>query len=129
VGQTALLPLRRKAWWGFFRPKNPTASPWFEPANLGTKGQHAISRPPKPLLVIWLWIEISGYADFFGSATDFPGVFFRNPGNLCIPVLDCVPYIPEVQSLWNINSIKNKVVFAICKIPVGSSARRQWVCV
>jgi hypothetical protein len=31
-----------------FRPKNPTASAWFEPANLGTKGQHATSRPPKP---------------------------------------------------------------------------------
>jgi hypothetical protein len=31
-----------------FRPKNPTASAGFEPANLGTKGQHATSRPPKP---------------------------------------------------------------------------------
>jgi hypothetical protein len=49
MGQTALLPLRRKACWGFFRPKNPTASAVFEPANLGTKGQHATSRPPKPL--------------------------------------------------------------------------------
>jgi hypothetical protein len=35
-----------------FRPKNLTASAGFEPANLGTKGQHAISRPPKPLFVI-----------------------------------------------------------------------------
>jgi hypothetical protein len=50
MGQTALLPLRRKACWGFFRPKNPTASAGFGPANLGTKGQHATSRPPKPLL-------------------------------------------------------------------------------
>ena len=33
----------------FFRPKNPTASAGFEPAKLGTKGQHATSRPPKPL--------------------------------------------------------------------------------
>ena len=33
----------------FFALKNPTASAGFEPANLGTKGQHAISRPPKPL--------------------------------------------------------------------------------
>ena len=33
----------------FFALKNPTASDWFEPANLGTKGQHATSRPPKPL--------------------------------------------------------------------------------
>ena len=46
---TALLPLRRKANWGFFRPKNPTALAGFEPPNMGTKGQHATSRPPKPL--------------------------------------------------------------------------------
>ena len=45
---TALLRLRRKACWGFFRPKNPTASAGFEPANLGTKGHHATPRPPKP---------------------------------------------------------------------------------
>jgi hypothetical protein len=32
MGQTALLPLRRKACWGCFRPKNPTASAEFEPA-------------------------------------------------------------------------------------------------
>jgi len=49
MGPTALLPLRRKACWGFFRPKNPTASAGCEPANLGTKSQHATSRPPKPL--------------------------------------------------------------------------------
>ena len=33
----------------FFALKNPMASAGFEPANLGTKGQHATSRPPKPL--------------------------------------------------------------------------------
>ena len=33
----------------FFSLKNPTASAGFEPANWGTKGQHATSRPPKPL--------------------------------------------------------------------------------
>ena len=33
----------------FFRPKNPTAWAGCEPANLGTKGQHATSRPPKPI--------------------------------------------------------------------------------
>jgi hypothetical protein len=32
----------------FLGPKNPTASARCEPANLGTKGQHATSRPPKP---------------------------------------------------------------------------------
>jgi hypothetical protein len=47
IGQTALLPLRRKACWRLFRPKNLTASAGFEPANLGTKGQHATCRPPK----------------------------------------------------------------------------------
>ena len=35
----------------FFALKNPTASAGFEPANLGTKGQHATSGPPKPLSV------------------------------------------------------------------------------
>jgi hypothetical protein len=29
--------------------KNPTASAGFEPANLGTRGRNASSRPPKPL--------------------------------------------------------------------------------
>jgi len=33
----------------FFCPKNPTASAGCEPANLGTKGQHATARPRKPL--------------------------------------------------------------------------------
>jgi len=51
MGPTALFPLRRKASWGFFRSKNPTASAGFEPANLGTKGQHTTPRPPKPLFI------------------------------------------------------------------------------
>ena len=33
----------------FFALRNLTASAGFEPASLGTKGQHATSRPPKPL--------------------------------------------------------------------------------
>ena len=33
----------------FFTLKNPMASVGFQPANLGTKGQHAASRPPKSL--------------------------------------------------------------------------------
>jgi hypothetical protein len=33
----------------FFALKNPTASARFEPANSGTKGQHATPRPPKLL--------------------------------------------------------------------------------
>jgi hypothetical protein len=49
MGETALLPLRMKVCWGFFRPKNPTASAGFVLANLGIKDQHSTSRPPKPL--------------------------------------------------------------------------------
>ena len=48
MGQTALLPLRRKACWGFFRPEKSKGFGWVESANLGTKGQHATSIPPKP---------------------------------------------------------------------------------
>ena len=33
----------------FFALKNPKTSSGFEPANLGTKGQYATSRPPKPM--------------------------------------------------------------------------------
>ena len=47
----------------FFRPKNPTASAGFEPANLGTKGQHATPRPPKPLTL--------RYRILFTFETDF----------------------------------------------------------
>jgi hypothetical protein len=36
----------------FFALKNPTASAGFEPSNLGTKGQHATPRPPKPYFKI-----------------------------------------------------------------------------
>jgi hypothetical protein len=32
----------------FFAIKNPSASAGFEPAKLGSKGQHATPRPPKP---------------------------------------------------------------------------------
>jgi hypothetical protein len=41
MGPTALLTLRRKACWGFFALKNPTASAGLKPVNLGTKVQHA----------------------------------------------------------------------------------------
>jgi hypothetical protein len=43
-----LLPLPKKGVLRiFFTLKNPKSSAGFEPAKLGTKGQHATSRPPK----------------------------------------------------------------------------------
>ena len=39
----------------FSAPKNPTDSSGFEPTNLGTEGQHATSRPPKPFTQINYW--------------------------------------------------------------------------
>ena len=42
----------------FFRPKNPTASAEFEPANLGTKGQYATPTPPKPISQLSLPISL-----------------------------------------------------------------------
>ena len=48
---------------GFFRPKNPTASSGFEPANLGTKGQHATPRPPKPLSISYECCKFSSLCD------------------------------------------------------------------
>jgi hypothetical protein len=41
MGQAALFPSEGKHGEDFFRPKNPTASAGFKPANLGTRGQHA----------------------------------------------------------------------------------------
>jgi len=50
MGQILLLPLRKKAYWEFSgRPKNPTGSAGFQPANSGTRGHYANHfRPPKP---------------------------------------------------------------------------------
>ena len=42
----------------FFALKNPTASVGFEPANLGTKGQHVTSRPPKLHWGSMDWIDL-----------------------------------------------------------------------
>jgi hypothetical protein len=49
MGPPALLPSKGRRTGDFFALKNPTALARFEPANLGTRGQHATSRPPKLL--------------------------------------------------------------------------------
>ena len=66
----------------FFALKNPTASVGFEPANLGTKGQHATSRPPKPLtvcdtsmilslVVSQRWVSVSVEWELTGQAVTY----------------------------------------------------------
>jgi hypothetical protein len=55
-GFTSLPKLSRAE--DFFALKNPTASAGFEPANLGTRGQHATPRKPKPLTVLSLKIQV-----------------------------------------------------------------------
>ena len=49
----------------FFALKNPTASTGFEPANLGTKGRHATSRPPKPIIYTYIYIYTHTQNSFF----------------------------------------------------------------
>ena len=44
--------------------KNPMVSAGFEPASLGTKGQHATSSPPKPLSYSVTWSNSDLFSDF-----------------------------------------------------------------
>ena len=53
----------------FFTLKTPTASAGFEPANLGTRGQHATSRPPKPLSASM--VLFCNYRIFLVNLSDF----------------------------------------------------------
>jgi len=76
MGPTALLPLRRKACLGFFRSKNPTFSTRFEPANLGTKVQHATPRTPKAMIeshnhnnCCWAELHCETTVELFGTAS------------------------------------------------------------
>ena len=45
----------------FFALENPTASAGFEPARLGTKDQHATSRPPKSIMSVVYIYKVSGF--------------------------------------------------------------------
>ena len=59
----------------FFALKNPMASAGFEPANLGTKGQHATSRPPKPLRIFIYLVDLM-FICFEFQAGNIEGVPF-----------------------------------------------------
>ena len=86
MGPTALLPLRRKACWGFFRPKNPTASAGCEPANLGTKGQHTAPRPPK-LLFLLLALHLNFWWCWGSDSNGTKNPIFSVPHFMCHTIL------------------------------------------
>jgi hypothetical protein len=46
MGQTALLPLRKKKCWGFFRPKKADGFGWVRTAILGSRDQHGVLKLP-----------------------------------------------------------------------------------
>ena len=66
----------------FFALKNPTASVVFEPANLGTKGQHATSRPPKPLRHV---LALYTYRRLSVSCYSQTRIYFTKSGTASVP--------------------------------------------
>ena len=70
----------------FFAMKNPKASVGFEPANLGTKGQQATSRPPKPLSICLSRIFFS-LISIAQSLLSFPFLRFAFYLSLCYILL------------------------------------------
>ena len=84
----------------FVALKNPTASAGFEPTNLGAKGQHATSRPPKPLDFqlhhpISFTVHMHSYYSMAsrscqqnGAMMQIPGHFWKSQYTVC--VLHCI---------------------------------------
>ena len=83
----------------FFARKNPTASARFEHANLGTKGQHATPRPPKPQKIILPIIKLL-YSEILRKYSVVTVYTICNMYGLCLLVLllcrhgTYVEYIP-----------------------------------
>jgi hypothetical protein len=88
MGPTAVLPLRRKAL------KNPTASAGFEPANLGTKGQHATPRPPKTLIDTLLRCVSGGLGKTTKTSGQAKSQLGLKPGNFRIQIRKTLPLEP-----------------------------------
>ena len=98
---------------GFFRPKNSKASAGFEPANLGTKGQHATPRPPKSIILEYVhfyltrvWnFEISalyncGYFLFLLENSFMMALLARNMLLILWAVIKMLLYGLDVSSFW-----------------------------
>ena len=68
----------------FFVLKIPSSG--FEPANLGTKGQHATSRPPKPLI---MQIVLSDYLFCIHYSEN---IFLSSPSLFCAEIYRVIGY-------------------------------------
>ena len=108
----------------FFALKNPTASVGFEPANLGTKGQHATPRPPKPLYLSLDLISIN-----FAFCHIEPVIYvvglsqFVLKGNywlVFVMATDFVMYVVETEFCMSVSRFKGPLD---CKGRVGPSPR------
>ena len=94
--------------------KNPTASAGFEPSNFDTKGQHATSRPPKPLLPCHKKLCILNYwqCHWMKCQMVTEPVCFTVPWNCFSWKSDRRPIIHWIIKTWGCNnSLK---IFAKC---------------
>ena len=90
----------------FFALKNPTDSAGFEPANLGTKDQHATSRPPKPL-------NFCTWSDDGSVATSSPP-----PQKMCLPkVLKKAAILYKMKLHYSIHKSCALVTILIWNLP------------
>jgi hypothetical protein len=94
--------------------KNPTASAGFEPANLGTRGQHANPTPPKPLTVTVTDIAcvLSRSSLFWdvlqpGLAVSYRRFASTNRSHLQGP---CNPFFPDCLTFENSTDILSRYV-------------------
>ena len=97
MGPTALLDE------DFFALKNPTASAGFEPANLGTKGQHATSRPPKPLSLVVFLRTVKFNIQKFYVVLALRWVFctnLRTDKDFVLYVINWLVFITVVESVY-----------------------------
>ena len=113
MGPTALLPLRRKACWGLFRPKNPTALAEFEPTNLGTKVQHATNEAVYLVGCFHNYITMHGFMNVNTDTASRLYVYL-------FPLM-------QLKILLLINSLKlychQRVIIRSCSSPLSSSTK------
>ena len=89
MGPTALLPLRRKACWGFFSPlKIRRLQPGLNPWTWVLKASTLTPRPPKPLCVVLLSRAAEHFLHSHTNRRNFiylfsPNVFIRRSPIIC----------------------------------------------